>query len=56
MFLWVQLVLATMENVYSVTEMQKAVEGVPEGLDKVLTTLLRSVLANANATSGMTAY
>lgn len=35
MFLWVQLVLATLENVYSVSDMQKAVDTLPEGLDKV---------------------
>jgi hypothetical protein len=56
MFLWVQLVLATLESVYSVTEMQRAVEGVPEGLDKVLEGLIRSVLAHANVALDMTAF
>jgi hypothetical protein len=54
MFLWVQLVLATLESVYSVTEMQRAVEGVPEGLDKVLEGFIRSVLAHANVALDMT--
>ena len=35
MFLWVQLVLTTLENVYNVAEMRKAVDELPEGLDKV---------------------
>ena len=33
MFLWVQLVLATLDDVYSVTELYKAVDSLPKGLD-----------------------
>jgi hypothetical protein len=36
MFLWVQLVLTTLENVYSIHELEKAVDTLPEELYGVL--------------------
>lgn len=35
MFLWVILVVKTLETAYSVAEMLESVESLPEGLDEV---------------------
>ncbi|KAI9708049.1 MAG: hypothetical protein M1820_004253 [Bogoriella megaspora] len=43
MFLWVQLVVSTLESIYSITEMYSAVDTLPKGLDEIYNRIWRRI-------------